>query len=210
MRLHFLSVLIGLTLFTATSKADEPLTPLMPEDVYRLEGPKSVVVAPHVAAAAVIFRRIDEQSKQEVWSLRLADSDGVRLLERSELDARAVSFSPDGQWLAVRSARPRPTGWQQIPATPPQSDVATDIWLISSDGKQVIPLAGPNKPYGRVFNDPFYGRVAFSPDGKSLVFVADDGSDPRTQEEIDADVIVVRSDQGEGYTGYGTAQIWVA
>ncbi len=45
------------------------------------------------------------------------------------------------------------------------------------------PLAGRDKPYGRVFNDPFYGRVAFSPDGKKLAFVADDGRDPRSPEE---------------------------
>ena len=58
--------------------------------------------------------------------------------------------------------------------------------------------------------DPFYGRVAFSPDGKQLVFVADDGRDPRTPAEVSADVALVRPDQGEGYTGFGPAQIWVA
>ena len=35
-------------------------------------------------------------------------------------------------------------------------------------------------------------------------------SDPRTPEEIAADVEIVRPDQGEGYTGYGPAQVWVA
>src|SRR5262249_26240837 len=33
---------------------------------------------------------------------------------------------------------------------------------------------------------------------------------PRTKEEINNDVIVVRADQGEGYTGYGAAQVWIA
>jgi dipeptidyl aminopeptidase/acylaminoacyl peptidase len=61
-----------------------------------------------------------------------------------------------------------------------------------------------------VFTDGFYGRVAFSPDGTRLAFVADDGLDPRTPDELAADVYVVRPDQGEGYTGYRTAQIWVA
>ena len=92
----------------------------------------------------------------------------------------------------------------------PQSDPATDIWLIPAAGGPAIPLAGPDKPYGRVFNDGFYGRLAFSPDGRRLVFVADDGKDPRTPEEIANDVLVVRPDQGEGYTGYGPAQVWVA
>src|SRR5207302_10792187 len=77
-------------------------------------------------------------------------------------------------------------------------------------GGSTIPLAGLDKPYSRVFNDGFYGRVAFSPDGKRLVFIADDGKDPRTPEEIENDVVIVRPDQGEGYTGYGPAQVWVA
>jgi dipeptidyl aminopeptidase/acylaminoacyl peptidase len=189
--------------------AAEP-TRLMPEDIYQLRGPQLAIAAPSSDAAAVIFRRVDEPTKQERFSLGWSDAKGYRALENGEPDARNVAFSPDGKWLAVRSTRPRPNGWKQIPPTPPQSDVATDIWLISSDGRQAIPLSGPDKPYGRVFNDPFYGRVAFSPDGKRLVFVADDGADPRTKEEIEADVYVVRPDQGEGYTGYGTARIWIA
>ena len=52
--------------------------------------------------------------------------------------------------------------------------------------------------------------VAFSPDGRRLVLVADDGKDPRSDKERSADVFKVRPDQGEGYTGYGTAQLWVA
>lgn len=183
---------------------------LVPEDIYKLAGPQLTIAAPKKDGAAVIYRRIDEQSKHERFSLGWSDADGYRPLEKDEPDARNVAFSPDGKWLAVRSTRPRPAVWEQIPPTPLQSDVATDIWLISSDGKQAVPLAGPDKPYGRVFNDPFYGRVAFSPDGKRLAFVADDGSDPRTKEEIEADVYVVRPDQGEGYTGYGTSRIWIA
>jgi dipeptidyl aminopeptidase/acylaminoacyl peptidase len=95
-------------------------------------------------------------------------------------------------------------------AVPPESDSATDVWLIPAAGGTAIPLAGPQKPYGRLFNDGFYGRLAFSRDGKKLAFVADDGSDPRTAEEIANQVQVVRPDQGEGYTGYGPAQLWVA
>lgn len=49
-----------------------------------------------------------------------------------------------------------------------------------------------------------------SPDGTKLALIADDGRDPRTAEEREADVIVVRPDGGEGYTGYGPAQVWVA
>lgn len=209
MRPFALMAFVWIIAHSLVAHAAEPMR-LMPEDLYKLAGPQLTTAAPIVEGAAVIFRRVDEQTKQELFSLGWSDATGYRALEQEEPDARNVSFSHDGKWLAVRSTRPRPKGWGQIPPTPAQSDVATDIWLVSSDGKRAWPLAGPNKPYGRVFNDLFYGRVAFSPDGKRLVFVADDGVDPRTKEEIEADVYVVRPDQGEGYTGYGTARIWIA
>jgi dipeptidyl aminopeptidase/acylaminoacyl peptidase len=98
----------------------------------------------------------------------------------------------------------------QTPSVPRQSEAATDIWLVSTDDHSTFPLAGQIKPYGRVFNDLFYGRVAFSPNGRYLAFIADEGRDSRTAEEKTADVYIVRPDQGESYTGYGTAQVWVA
>lgn len=125
-------------------------------------------------------------------------------------DVLSPVTSPDGQWIAFRSTRPRPDGWKPIPLTPPQSDAATDVWLQPAKGGDAIPLAGPEKPYGRVFNDSFFTNVAFSPDGKKLVFVADEGKDPRTEAEIQNGVFVNRADGGEGYTGYGPAHVWVA
>ena len=82
-------------------------------------------------------------------------------------------------WLCVRRGRGRRAGSRRR-AVPVECDPATDIWLVPTDGKPAIPLAGPDKPYGRVFADPFYGRVAFSPDGRRLAFIADDGRDERT------------------------------
>jgi dipeptidyl aminopeptidase/acylaminoacyl peptidase len=195
------------------SQAKEPAkTCLAIEDVYRVDSLQSVVVAPDVRSAVCVRRWVDRDTLAERFSLWAIDGDAsaTRPLETDEPDARSPVFSPDGRWIAIRSTRPRPAGWRQTPAVPPQSEAATDVWLVSADGRHVLPLAGPEKPYGRVFNDLFYARVAFSPDGRYLAFVADDGRDPRTPEEIAADVYVVRPDQGEGYTGYGTAQVWLA
>jgi dipeptidyl aminopeptidase/acylaminoacyl peptidase len=211
------SCLVGVfafALMAVAAQAAEPASkkPLAVDDLYLMDGPQSVVIAPDKKRAAYIRRWIDRATQEERFSLWLSEGDNqrVRPLEAGEPDARQPVFSPDGQWIAVRSTRGRPAGWKQTPSVPRESEPATDIWLVAVDGSRSLPLAGPNKPYGRVFHDPFYGRVAFSPDGKRLVFVADDGRDPRTPDEIAADVYVVRPDQGEGYTGYGTAQIWLA
>src|SRR5262245_45227692 len=187
-------------------------TPLALSDLYRLDAPRTLVLALEGRRAAFVRNWIDGQSKRERNSLWLVDGrrDHARPAEKGEPDARAPVFSPDGKWLAFLSTRPRPDGWKQTPAAPPESDAATDVWLIAAGGGPALPLAGPDKPYGRVFDDGFYGRLAFSRDGRRLAFVADDGKDPRTPGERAADAELVRDDQGEGYTGYGAAQVWVA
>ncbi len=186
--------------------------PLTVEDLYRFDAPTAPALSPDDKRLAYVRHWIDPKTKADRHSLWLVESqrDSARPAEKGEPDARTPVFSPDGKWIAFLSTRPRPAGWKQSPPTPPQSDPATDVWLVSAKGGPVIPLAGPDKPYGRVFNDGFYGRLAFSPDGRRLAFVADDGKDPRTPEEIANDVVIVRPDQGEGYTGYGPAQVWVA
>jgi dipeptidyl aminopeptidase/acylaminoacyl peptidase len=181
------------------------------DDLYRLDAPGAARLAPDGRRLVYVRQWIDPDSKRERSSLWLAEEPGkARPLEPGEPDGRAPVFSPDGKWLAFLSTRPRPEGWKQTPPVPSQSDPATDIWLLPLGGGWAVPLAGRDKPYGRVFNDGVYGRVAISPRGERLAFVADDGTDPRSRDEIAAGVRQVRPDQGEGYTGYGPAQIWVA
>ena len=197
--------------FLGRLSADE-LKPIQLEDLYRLDAPLQPAVAPEGAMVAYTRQWIDRQTKHErqsLWVVRDSVT-GPQPWETGEPDARQPVFSPDGRWIAFRSTRPRPAGWRQTPPVPLESDPATDIWLLPTAGGPAIPLAPADKPYGRVSGDPFYGRVAFSPDSKHLVFVADDGQNPRTEEEREADVYVHRVDQGEGYTGYRPAQIWVA
>ncbi len=186
--------------------------PLAVEDLYRLDAPMAPALSPDGKRLAYVRHWIDDKGKRERFSLWLVEGskEKARPAEKGEPDARAPVFSPDGKWLAFLSTRPRPRGWKQTPAVPSQSDPAVDVWLMPAAGGPAVPLAGKNKPHGRVLNDGFYGRLAFSPDSKRLAFVADDGKDMRSPQEREANVEVVRDDQGEGYTGYGPAQVWLA
>src|SRR5581483_660950 len=191
---------------------DKGKKPLQVEDLYRLDGPRSVVLFPDGKRAVYVRTCLDAARKHERNSLWLVDGskENRRPLEPDEPDARAPVLSPDGKWIAFLSPRPRPAVWRPRPQTPPQSDPAVDVWLLPTAGGPAIPLAGPKKAHGRVFHDGFYGRVAFSHDSRRIHFVADDGSERRTSEEFANDVQIYRPDHGEGYTGYGPAQVWVA
>jgi len=219
--LPLLAGLIVLSLSPAIGRAQRPAEsatvatarekrPLAIDDLYLFDGPQTVVLSPQADFAVYVRQWIDRDAKVERYSLWRVDADGKRPLEPGEPDARSPVFSPDGRWIAIRSTRSRGDGKPSIPSAPPESDPPTDLWLVPAGGGAAIPLSGADKAYGRVFNDSFYGRTAFSPDGGRLVFVADDGRDLRTPEELAAGIEIVREDQGEGYTGYGTAQIWVA
>lgn len=187
-------------------------TPLVPADVYRLDVPTDVALSPDGAQAMYVRRWSDAETRTERYALwRGGETDAERQpLEADQPDARKPLWSPDGRWIAFLSTRPLSDGAAAVPAVPAWSDPAVDIWLLPAAGGTAIPLTVRPKPYGRVFNDGFYGRLAFSPDSRRLVFVADDGADPRTEAEKANNVRVVRPDQGEGYEGYGPAQIWIA
>ena len=157
---------------------------------------------------------IDAKTKEERHSLWLVTGkrENRKPLEELELDGRSPVVSPDGEWIAFLSTRTNANSIfpRVSPPVPAYSDVGVDVWLYEVKTGKIHDVAGPIGRWGRVFHDGFYGRVAFSPDSKRLVFVADDGKDPRTKDEIENDVEIVRPDQGEGYTGYGPAQVWIA
>lgn len=191
--------------------AVEP-TPAQIEDLYCFDAPTEVTLAPNRGFVVFVRRWIDRPScdwRQSLW--RYDGRPGQpRTMEPGQPDARSPVFSPDGQWIAFLSGRPLADGSPAFRPVPPYSDPAADIWLMPASGGRAIPLSGRSKPYGRVMSDYFYGNLAFSPDGRRLVFVADTAVGRRTAQEIAANLRVVRADQGEGYEGYDSAQIWVA
>jgi Tol biopolymer transport system component len=211
-RIRLLGVLVSLTFLLVAPLVADERQPVSIDDVYQIDGPTDIAIAADGKSAVFIRRWNDRDSRSTRFSLwrAVGSADRAQPLEKGEPDVRRFVLSPNGKWIAFLSTRPRPDGSPSVEPLPPYTDVATDIWLMPVEGGRAVPLTGRGKPYGRVFTDPFYAGLAFSPDGKRLAFVADDGVDPRTPAEIENNVQVVREDQGEGYQGYTAAQIWIA
>jgi dipeptidyl aminopeptidase/acylaminoacyl peptidase len=206
---------IGLSLVSAAflgslGRCQEPRPPRI-DDLYLADNVLSPIEIENGKAAIYCRSRVDPWTrtvKQSLW--KATESEPPRALEPGEPDAHSPVLTPDGKWVLFLSSRPFADGTSAFTPVPLYSDPAADIWFMPVDGGRAIPLGGKGKPYGRVLTDRFYSRISFSPDGKRLAFVADLGVDPRTEDELRNDVIVVRDDQGEGYEGYGPCQIWVA
>ncbi|MFH1920238.1 MAG: S9 family peptidase [Planctomycetota bacterium] len=203
------ALLVALQIPLSACGAEPTLLQL--DDLYRCDRVTHLTLIADAKSAIYCRQWIDPDKRAYRYALWQVDGEAEnrRPLEEGQPDARQPMLSPDGRRVLFLSTRPLPDGTPAFTPVPPYSDPATDVWLIPVTGGKAIPLGGKGKPYGRIFSDRFYGNIAFSPDGKRLVFVADDGRDRRTPEEIEAGVSVVREDQGEGYTGYGPAQIWV-
>lgn len=202
--------LAGLALGPLISAQELPLLPQI-EDLYKTDLPTEPVTTADGRTTFYIRQRADPQTrtvKQSLW--RMDEGGQPRAVEAGEPDAFGLQLSPDGKWILFLSTRPFADGTPAFKPVPPYSDTAADLWLMPASGGTAVPLGGKAKPHGRVITDKFYGRVAFSPDGRRLVFVADEGRDLRTEAERRNNVIVVREDQGEGYEGYGPMQVWVA
>ncbi|MFH1301716.1 MAG: S9 family peptidase [Planctomycetota bacterium] len=208
-RLTGIVLLIWLAMVQAVV-ADEPIPPQI-ADLYLTDVALEPMTLADGQSVVYVRQRVDPKTRSLTRSLWRVDAgQEPRALDAGEPDAFGLQRSPDGKWILFLSARSFPDGTPAFKPVPPYSDTAVDIWLIPTTGGAAIPLAGPGKPYGRVITDQFYGRVCFSPDGKKLMFVADEGKDPRTEQERRNNVLIVREDQGEGYEGYGPTQVWVA
>jgi Tol biopolymer transport system component len=163
-----LFVACGLVLATLAARgfSEEPSLILI-DDLYRMDSPQGVVVTPD-GTSAIYSRRWNDRKERVVrHSLWRAEGDAAHAkpLEAGEPDGRAPLLSPDGKWIVFLSTRPLPDGKPGFTPVPPYSDTATDIWLMPAAGGKAIPLIGRERPYNRVFSDPFFGNVAFSADG---------------------------------------------
>lgn len=201
---------LALIVFLSPALAEEPPPPQI-EDIYKTDAATDVITLSDGMSAYYIRQRADQATRMLKQSLWHVDATGkTAAVEEGEPDVSGLMLSPDGKWIVFLSTRAFVDGTPAFQPVPPYTDPAVDIWFMPVTGGKAIPLGGKAKPYGRVITDKFYGRVAFSPNGKKLLFVADEGLDPRTDAEEKNNVIIVRDDQGEGYEGYGPTQVWVA
>lgn len=202
-----LTVFLSLDLYAVPAKLEPPQI----EDIYLTDAVATPITLKDGRSAIYCRSWVDEkthQMRQSLW--RVDDSGPAHPMEPGEPDGYSPMLTPNGEWILFYSARAFPDDTPAFTPVPRYSDTAADLWLMPVAGGKAIPLVGPRKPYGRVITDRFYGRVVFSPDGKRLAFVADDGRDPRTASEKANDVVVVREDQGEGYEGYTATAVWIA
>lgn len=189
--------------------ANDPVPEI--NDIFKTDAAMDAITLADGRSAIYVRQRIDPQThamRQSLW--KVDDQHGARPMEQGEPDAFSPMLTPDGKWVLFLSGRAFSDGTPAFVPVPPYSDPAAEIWLIPVAGGRAVPLGGPDKPYDRVITDKFYGRIAFSPDGGRLVFVADERDDPRSETERMNNVTLVREDQGEGYEGYRAMQIWVA
>ena len=166
-----------------TTFADIPIPPQI-KDLYRADAAVGAITLDDGQSAIYVRQRVDQDMrswKRSLW--RMDALAGPRAMELGEPDASQPMLSPDGKRIVFLSTRPFTDDTPAFTSVPPYSNSVADIWLIPTKGGRAIPLGGPGKPYGRVTTDTFYHRVSFSPDGKRLLFVADEGKDPRTEQE---------------------------
>lgn len=207
-----LLVACGISFTAGLVEAAEKLR-LSIDDLYRYDGVTDVVPLPGGERAFYVrewARPGEKYRRLALWVAVQGASLNTSAVEPDEPDARKLVLSPDGKWLAFLSTRPLGDGTRPFRPVPIWSDPATEIWLMRTSGGPAIPLAGKGKPYGRVFSDPFYAGLKFSPDGGRLAFVADDGAEVRGDSERELNITVVKEDQGEGYEGFRPAQVWLA
>ena len=186
--------------------------PLVPEDLYLLEGPQSVTVGPDGEWGAFIRRWIDPATKLERFSLwRVSgDVDHIDPLETSEAE-RAGGGDSSARQVAGHPLDAGPAaGWEEC---------ATGAARIGRGHRHLACFA--QRPGGDSAGRagqalwPRVQRRVLWP--RRLLARRQAAGVHRRRRRRSAHAgrdrgrrAVVRPDQGEGYTGYTAAQLWVA
>lgn len=121
---------------------------LRAEDLFRLKLPESPAISPDGEHAVYSLRRMDPAENRYCANLHRVKrrGGGRRQLTFGEQVDTSPVWSPDGRWIAFVSTR----------------DEKSALWLLPADGgeaRRLVDLEGR------------YGGLAFSPDGRRLLFL---------------------------------------
>lgn len=205
---------VALIAFDVAAASAAEKQPFTVDDVYRVEQITDFKVSPRGDEAVYVRHFYDvnyPERRTVLW--RIDGATGRREpLEVGEPDGKMPVYSPDGKELAYVSNEIGHSSWSAKNHFPKHSEPTGHLRVLARDYDPQHPQSNriPEKLGGYIFCDPFYARISFSPKGKSLAVVA--GAQWERHLELREKHLAEGStaafdDQGEGYEGYGNAQV---
>ena len=133
-----------------------------PEDIVRLKTVGSPRISPDGTRIVYTVREADLENNRFLTSLWMVGWDGskpTRLIEKASVSS--PRWAPDGKRVAFYMSK----------------DGDTQIYVMTVDDGKMAPLATTGK-HGPISSHTFYSGLGWSPDGRTLVFAAQDVKDP--------------------------------